>query len=127
MNIPASLRYTKDHEWLRVEGQTGTIGITDYAQGELGDVVFVELPAVGAKLTQGKTFGTIEAVKAVSDLYAPVSGEVTEVNVKLRDTPEIINKEPYAGGWMIKVKLANSGDASALLDAAAYSKITGAS
>lgn len=125
MNIPASLQYTKDHEWIRVEGTTGIVGITDYAQGELGDVVFVELPAVGTRLTQGKSFGTIEAVKAVSDLYAPVTGEVLEVNAKVQETPEIVNKEPYEGGWMIKLKISNAGELSALLGADAYTKLLG--
>ena len=125
MNIPVSLKYTKDHEWIRVEGATGVVGITDYAQGELGDVVFVELPAVGTKLTQGKAFGTIEAVKAVSDLYAPVTGEVVEVNAQVQETPEIVNKEPYEGGWMLKIKITNSGELSALLAADAYTKLVG--
>lgn len=127
MNYPAHLKYTKDHEWISIEGGTGTIGITEYAQGELGDVVFVELPNVGAPISQGKTFGTIEAVKAVSDLYAPVSGEVTEVNKKVQDTPEIVNKDPFGEGWMIKVKLANPEEVASLLDAEAYQQLTGKS
>jgi len=127
MNAPATLKYTKDHEWIRIEGESGVIGITEYAQGELGDIVFVELPAVGSTLTQGKSFGTIEAVKAVSDLYAPVSGEVLEVNKTVQDTPEIINKEPYEGGWMIKVKMTKKDEISGLLEADAYAKLIGPS
>jgi glycine cleavage system H protein len=125
MNFPSELRYTKDHEWIRVDGTTGTIGITDYAQGELGDVVFVELPAKGTKLMQGKAFGTIEAVKAVSELYAPVSGEVLDVNKAVQETPEVVNKDPYGSGWMIKVKLGNPKEADALLTTDAYKKLIG--
>lgn len=125
MNFPTNLKYTKDHEWLRIEGDTGWIGITDYAQGELGDIVFVELPAVGSELEQGKTFGTIEAVKAVSDLYAPVTGEVVEVNKEVQDSPEVVNKEPYERGWMLKVKLTNQSELGALLDVDAYKKFIG--
>ena len=127
MNVPATLKYTKDHEWIRIEGESGVIGITEYAQGELGDIVFVELPAVGSTLTQGKSFGTIEAVKAVSDLFAPVSGEVLEVNKTVQDTPEIINKEPYEAGWMIKVKMTRKDETSGLLEADAYTKLIGPS
>ena len=123
MNFPANLKYTKDHEWIRVEGNTGWIGITEYAQGELGDVVFVELPAVGTKLETGKSFGTIEAVKAVSDLYAPVAGEVTELNKEVQNSPELVNKEPYERGWMIKITIANQGEVKALLDAESYKKL----
>lgn len=123
MNFPANLKYTKDHEWIRVEGNTGWIGITEYAQGELGDVVFVELPAVGSKLETGKSFGTIEAVKAVSDLYAPVAGEVTELNKEVQDSPELVNKEPYERGWMIKITIANPGEVNSLLDAESYRKL----
>ena len=125
MKIPENLKYTKDHEWVRVEGDFGWVGVTDFAQGELGDVVFVELPAVGVKLAQGKSFGTIEAVKAVSDLYAPVAGEVVELNKTIQDTPEIVNRDPYGEGWMVKIKIANKADLNALLDAAAYKKLTG--
>jgi len=120
MNIPENLRYTKDHEWILIADGTGTIGITDYAQGELGDVVFVELPPVGRSLRQNETFGTIEAVKAVSDLYAPVSGSVTEVNADVASGPELVNKDPYGKGWMVKVKLSNPDEAAGLLSAAAY-------
>ena len=125
MNFPENLKYTKDHEWILVAGDSGTIGITDYAQGELGDVVFVELPAVGKSVKQGESFGTIEAVKAVSDLYAPVSGSVTEVNSDLAKTPELVNKDPYGKGWMVKVKLANPSEAAALLAAPAYKALIG--
>jgi glycine cleavage system H protein len=125
MKIPENLKYTKDHEWVRVKGDFGWVGVTDFAQGELGDVVFVELPAVGVKLVQGKSFGTIEAVKAVSDLYAPVAGEVVELNKTVQDTPEIVNKDPYGEGWMVKIKIADKADLNALLDAAAYKKLTG--
>ena len=120
MQVPADLKYTEDHEWIKVEGDIATIGITDYAQGELGDVVFVELPEVGAEITKGDPFGTIEAVKAVSDLFAPANGEVVEINEALADAPETVNKSPYEDGWMIKVKLADAGDLGDLLDAAAY-------
>lgn len=123
MNFPSNLKYTKEHEWIRVEGDTGWVGITDYAQGELGDVVFVELPAVGAKLQQGKTFGTIEAVKAVSDLYAPVTGEVIELNKDVQATPELVNKEPYDKGWMVKVKIANASELASLMDVESYKKL----
>jgi glycine cleavage system H protein len=125
MDLPENLKYTKDHEWIRVEGTTGTVGITDHAQGELGDVVFVELPAAGKGVKQGESFGTIEAVKAVSDLYAPVSGSVTEVNPELNGTPELVNKDPYGKGWMVKITLSNPDELKTLLDAAAYSAMVG--
>jgi glycine cleavage system H protein len=117
---PTDYRYTKEHEWIKVTGATGTIGITDYAQHELGDVVFVELPAVGAKITTGQVFGSVESVKAVSEIFAPVSGEVTEANVALSDTPETLNNDPHGAGWLIKIKLANAAEVSSLMDAAAY-------
>ncbi len=120
MPYPADCRYTKEHEWVRVSGNTATIGITDYAQHELGDVVFVELPKVGAKITAAQSFGTVESVKAVSDIYAPVSGEVLEVNSSLADKPEEINKDPHGAAWLIKVKLANPAEVNELMDAAAY-------
>ena len=119
MSYPTDLKYTKDHEWIRLDGGTGTVGITDFAQQQLGDVVYVELPEVGAQLTAGKVFGTIESVKAVSELYAPVSGEVLEVNAGLKDHPDNVNSKPHER-WMVKVKLANAGDAADLLDATAY-------
>ncbi len=125
MNFPANLKYTKDHEWLLVEGDTGTVGITEYAQGELGDVVFVELPAAGKELTQHASFGTIEAVKAVSDIYAPATGTVTAVNTDLAKTPELVNKDPYGKGWMIKIRIANKGELASLLDAKAYQALVG--
>ncbi len=125
MNFPEQLSYTKEHEWIRIEGETGIIGITEYAQGELGDIVFVELPKVGATIRQGETFGTIEAVKAVSDLYAPVSGEVTAVNTDLDKTPETVNKDPYGGGWMVKVRLSNPAEVKSLLDAKGYRSLIG--
>jgi glycine cleavage system H protein len=121
---PADLKYTKDHEWIRVDGETGTIGITDFAQQQLGDVVYVDLPEVGAHLTAGETFGTIESVKAVSELYAPVSGEVIAVNTALKDKPEDVNAKPH-DSWMIKVRLANAAETGGLLDAAAYQSHTG--
>ncbi|MBI4546446.1 MAG: glycine cleavage system protein GcvH [Ignavibacteriae bacterium] len=125
MNFPEHLKYTKDHEWIRIEDDVGIIGITDYAQSELGDVVFVELPAKEKHVKQGESFGTIEAVKAVSDLYTPVSGEVLEVNPRLDKTPELVNKEPYDGGWMIKVKIDNKNELNSLLDAKGYRELIG--
>ncbi|MBP6671727.1 MAG: glycine cleavage system protein GcvH [Bacteroidetes bacterium] len=123
MTFPENLRYTKDHEWIRIDGNVGTIGITEYAQGELGDIVFVELPAAGKKVESGQSFGTVEAVKAVSDLYSPVNGEVKEVNKEIQDSPELVNKEPYERGWMIKVTLANVDEVKNLLDVEAYKKL----
>ena len=117
---PADYRYTKDHEWIKVEGPVGTIGITDYAQSELGDVVFAELPKVGATIKAGESFGTIESVKAVSEIFTPVSGEITEINSKLVDTPEIINKDPHGSAWLVKIRLSDPKEVSALMDAAAY-------
>ncbi len=125
MKIPENVKYTKDHEWIRMEGDFAWIGITDYAQGELGDVVFVELPKVGTKLFRGKSFGTIEAVKAVSDLYAPAAGEVVELNKVVQDSPELVNKDPYGEGWMVKIKIEDKKELSSLLDAEAYKKLTG--
>ncbi len=117
---PSDYRYTKEHEWIKVSGDTGTVGITDYAQHELGDVVFVEMPVAGTKITAGQVFGTVESVKAVSEIYSPVSGEVTEANAALKDDPEKVNSDPHGAGWLIKAKLANPADVSALMDAAAY-------
>ena len=125
MNFPEDLRYTKDHEWIRISGDVGTVGITAYAQGELGDVVFVELPAVGKTVKQHESFGTIEAVKAVSDLYAPASGTILEVNKDLTDAPETVNKDPYGKGWMVKVRISNPSEVGSLLDAKAYSALVG--
>jgi glycine cleavage system H protein len=125
MNFPDNLKYTKDHEWVLIEGENGTIGITDYAQGELGDVVFVELPAVGKAMKQHDSFGTIEAVKAVSDLFAPLSGTVTAVNGDLTAAPETVNKDPYGKGWMVKFKITSAAEAAGLLDANAYKALIG--
>ncbi len=119
MTYPASLKYTKDHEWLDLAGATGKVGITDYAQAQLGDVVYVELPDVGTRLKQGQSFGTIESVKAVSELFSPVSGEVVEVNTALKNKPEAVNADPH-GSWMIALKLSAPAEAESLLDAAAY-------
>jgi glycine cleavage system H protein len=121
---PAELKYTKDHEWVQAGDGTATVGITHYAQAQLGDVVFVELPAVGRTITQGEVFGTIESVKAVSELYAPVSGEVVAVNDALSTAPEAVNKDPH-GAWIIKVKPSNTGELGSLLDAAAYEALVG--
>jgi glycine cleavage system H protein len=117
---PTDYRYTKEHEWIKVKGDVATIGITDYAQQELGDVVFVDVPKVGAKLAPGKSFGSVESVKAVSEIYSPVSGEVTETNPLLIDTPEKINTDPHNTAWLIKLKLADPKEAASLMDAAAY-------
>jgi glycine cleavage system H protein len=122
---PDDLRYSREHEWVRVDGSTATIGITSYAADELGDIVFVELPEVGAKLTQFASFGVVESVKAVSDLYAPVSGEVTEVNRALQGTPELLNSDPFGEGWIARVSIADAEDVDRLLDAAAYAELTG--
>ena len=121
MAYPADLKYTKEHEWVKVDGNTGTIGITDYAQNSLGDIVFVELPKVGAEITSGKSFGTVESVKAVSDLFAPVSGTVAEVNQELATAPEKVNSEPHKA-WMIKVALKNPSEVNGLLSSADYDK-----
>ncbi len=120
MTYPSDYRYTNEHEWVRIEGDVATVGITDYAQHELGDVVYVELPKPGAKLNAGQSFGTVESVKAVSDIYAPVSGEVTEVNSALTSTPETVNKDPHGAAWLIKLKLSSSAELSKLMNAAAY-------
>lgn len=121
MAYPPDYKYTKEHEWLAIEGGTGTIGITDYAQNSLGDIVFVELPKLGDQLTAGKAFGTVESVKAVSDLYAPVSGTVTAINEELATAPEKVNSEPHSA-WMVKITLANPAEAAALLSVADYEK-----
>lgn len=113
--VPENLRYLESHEWIRVEDGTARIGITDYAQDELGDVVFVELPSVGDKLEQGEDFGVIESIKAVSDIYSPASGEVTDTNAELEDAPELVNEEPYEGGWMIEIELSDEGELDSLL------------
>ena len=125
MNFPENVKYTTDHEWVRVEGQFGWIGITDYAQGELGDIVYIEIPAVGTKVEKGKSFGTIEAVKAVSDLFAPVTGEVVEINAEMKDHPEVVNKDPYGKGWMVKIKITDLAQLTTLLDVQAYKAYIG--
>jgi glycine cleavage system H protein len=118
--IPEELRYSEDHEWLGLEGEIGTVGITDYAQSQLGDIVFVELPEVGQRLEKGQVFGTIEAVKTVAEVYAPVSGEVVEVNAAVQEGAEVVNAEPYGAGWLIKLRLAEPGELSQLLSPADY-------
>lgn len=122
MSYPAELKYTKEHEWIRVEGDTGTIGITDFAQQQLGDVVYVELPDVGSTLTAGQVFGTIESVKAVSELFAPVSGEVVETNSSIKDRPDHVNSKPH-DTWMVKVRFTNSSELASLMDAGAYEQL----
>ena len=126
MNIPQNLKYTKDHEWIRVEGKEAYVGITDYAQGELGDIVFIEIETLDETLEKEEVFGTVEAVKTVSDLFMPVSGRVTEVNSKLEDNPELVNKDPYGEGWMVKVTVNNAADADNLLSADDYKALIGA-
>jgi len=126
MNVPKDLRYTKEHEWVRVEGGEVVVGVTDYAQGELGDVIFVELPAPGTKVAPMKTFGTIDAVKTVSDLFAPVGGEVTAVNTDLKENPALVNQSPYEKGWMVRIRVANPKDLDSLLSADGYEKHLGA-
>lgn len=126
MNFPDNLRYTKDHEWIRLEGNLATIGITDFAQRELGDIVYVEIETVGKTLMAEAVFGTVEAVKTVSDLYLPVSGTINEVNPVLNDSPELVNSDPYGEGWMIKMTVNNTADVDALMDAAAYGELVGA-
>ena len=125
MNIPEKLMYTQDHEWVKVEDGVGTIGITDYAQGELGDVVFVDIPADISEVNSGDTFGSIEAVKTVSDLFAPVSGNIKEVNSKLEDEPELINSDPYGEGWIVKIELSDESQVKELMDSAAYKEHIG--
>ena len=126
MNVPSNLKYTKDHEWILVNGNTATVGVTDFAQHELGDIVFVEIETVGEELGQGDVFGTIEAVKTVSDLFMPVSGTVKEKNEALDSSAELVNNDPYGEGWMIKVEMEDLSELDSLLDAEAYSKLIGA-
>ena len=123
MNIPENLKYTKDHEWIRVEGDNAYVGITDYAQGELGDIVFLEIETEGEELAKEEVFGTIEAVKTVSDMFMPIGGEVVEVNEKLEETPEIVNQDPYGDGWLIKIKIADTAEIDELLDSATYKNL----
>lgn len=125
MNIPENLKYTKDHEWIRVEGDTAIVGITDFAQGELGDIVYVEVETIDEDITKDEVFGTVEAVKTVSDLFMPLSGTVTEFNEKLDDEPELVNSDPYGEGWMVKVQLSDLEEITDLLDAAAYKTLIG--
>jgi len=125
MNIPQNLKYTKEHEWISVDGNIATVGVTDYAQGELGDVVFVDIDPKLQEVVQNSNFGTIEAVKTVSELYAPCSGKVVEINKLLADSPETVNSDPYGDGWMVKIDMANASELDKLLDAAAYSQLIG--
>jgi len=125
MNIPQNLKYTKDHEWVVVEGDIATIGITDFAQSELGDIVFVDITTEGETLDQEEVFGSVEAVKTVSDLFMPISGEIVELNEKLDGDPELVNSDPYGDGWMIKVKITDASQLNDLLDAAAYASLIG--
>ena len=126
MEYPTSLRYTKDHEWIRLEGDIATVGITDFAQGELGDIVFVDIPTQGETLAAEEVFGSVEAVKTVSDLYLPIDGEVIEVNPAIDNQPDLVNSDPYGQGWMVRVKVASAADVEALMDSDAYRKLTGA-
>jgi glycine cleavage system H protein len=126
MTFPDNLKYTKDHEWVRVEGNTAVVGITDHAQSELGDIVYVDIPDASASLAQGATFGTIEAVKTVADLFSPVSGTITEVHTAVNDSPESINSDPYGEGWIVKMELSNPAELDALMDVAAYKALVGA-
>ena len=125
MNVPSNLRYTKDHEWVSLENNTATIGITDFAQGELGDIVYIEIETKGKPLTAETVFGTVEAVKTVSDLFLPVSGTINEVNPALETQPELVNTDPYGEGWMVKMTIDNPADVDKLMDAAAYQKLVG--
>lgn len=125
MNFPANLRYTKDHEWIKLDGNVATIGITDYAQRELGDIVYVEVETVGKSLKAGDVFGTVEAVKTVSDLFLPVDGSILELNPALANSPESVNSDPYGEGWMVKMTVNNPADVQALMDAAAYEAVVG--
>jgi glycine cleavage system H protein len=125
MNFPENLKYTKEHEWISVEGDVATVGITDFAQGELGDIVFVEIETKGQTLAKDATFGTVEAVKTVSDLFMPISGEILDVNAGLESQPELVNQDPYNGGWMVKIKVSNSAELNDLLDVTAYKALIG--
>jgi len=125
MNFPNELKYTEDHEWIKIEGDIATIGITEFAQSELGDIVFVEIETVGSTMNAHETFGTVEAVKTVSDLFLPLSGEILEKNTDLDDNPHYVNEDPYGKGWMIKVKMSNASEADALLTSEAYSEVAG--
>ena len=126
MNVPANLKYTKEHEWIRLEGTTAFVGITDYAQSELGEIVFVEVETVGETLAEGEVFGTVEAVKTVSDLYLPIVGEILEFNEGLEDKPELVNEDPYGEGWMIKIAVSDAAQIESLLSATEYEALIGA-
>ena len=126
MNIPNELKYTKDHEWVKIDGDIATVGVTDFAQGELGDIVYVEIETEGEEIAQGEVFGTVEAVKTVSDLFMPLSGTVEEVNEELESLPEMVNEDPYEKGWMIKIKMSDASEVDGLLSAEAYKEVIGA-
>ena len=126
MNLPSSLRYTKDHEWIRVEGDVAYIGVTDHAQKELGDIVYVDIDTLDKEVAQHDVFGTVEAVKTVSDLFSPITGTVLEINAKLADAPETVNSDPYGDGWMVKISIANPAELDGLLNAEAYGELVGA-
>ena len=126
MNVPANLKYTKEHEWIRLDGTTAFVGITDYAQSELGEIVFVEVETIGETLAEGDVFGTAEAVKTVSDLYLPIDGKVLEFNTGLEDKPELVNEDPYGEGWMVKIEVSNTAQVDSLLSAAEYEALIGA-
>ena len=126
MNVPANLKYTKDHEWLRIEGDFGYVGVTDFAQGELGDIVFIEIETVGETLKKEEVFGTIEAVKTVSDMFMPVGGEILEINPAIEETPDVVNKDPYGKGWMVKIKITNHSEVNELLTPEKYTALLGA-
>lgn len=125
MNIPEELKYTKEHEWVKVEGNIGTVGVTDYAQGELGDIIYIDVTTVGSDVAMGDTFGTIEAVKTVSDMYAPVSGKITEFNSAVNENPASVNQDPYGNGWLVKIDISNMGDLDSLLSPEEYKNLIG--
>ena len=125
MNIPEGLKYTKEHEWVKVEGNIGTVGVTDYAQGELGDIIYIDVTTVGSDVAMGDTFGTIEAVKTVSDMYAPVSGKITEFNAAVNENPASVNQDPYGNGWLVKIEISNMGDLDSLLSPEQYKNLIG--
>lgn len=125
MNFPSDLKYTREHEWLRMEGGNAVVGITEFATSELGDIVFIEIETLGEKLAQGDTFGTVEAVKTVSDLFMPVGGEIVEVNPALQNTPELVNKDPYGEGWLIKIKISNPSEVEGLMNSSDYAVMVG--
>ncbi len=125
MNIPEGLKYTKEHEWVKVEGNIGTVGVTDYAQGELGDIIYIDVTTVGSDVAMGDTFGTIEAVKTVSDMYAPISGKITEFNAAVNENPASVNQDPYGAGWLVKIDISNMGDLDNLLSPDEYKNLIG--